>query len=79
MICQHCGNLIIHSPYRAENKLFCCEHCFLKARDECARQNDSCTLLAEILVNALDLRQHVWNAFQTCCLSHAGFSTTIYQ
>ncbi|MCK5189978.1 MAG: HD domain-containing protein [Methylococcales bacterium] len=58
MICQHCGKQITQQTYRADNKLFCCEHCFLKARDTCARQEDSYTLLAEILVNALDLREH---------------------
>lgn len=58
MICQHCGKQIVHQPFKADNKIFCCEHCFLKARDPCARQEDHYTLLAETLVNALDLREH---------------------
>ena len=58
MICQHCGKKVTLQPYIINEKVYCCEHCYLKTREEYARQEDSYTLLAETLVNALDLREH---------------------
>jgi len=58
MNCEHCGKHITHQAFKADNKCYCCEHCFLKARDTCARQEDPYTILAETLVSALDLREH---------------------
>lgn len=58
MVCRHCGKKITHQPYAINHSIYCCEHCFLKARDTYARQEDTYTLLAEVLVNALDLREH---------------------
>lgn len=56
--CQHCGKLIAHQPYTVMGKTYCSEHCLLKTRDVCARQEDMFNLLAETLVSALDLREH---------------------
>ena len=58
MNCHHCGKHITQQAFKADNKCYCCEHCFLKARDTCARQEDPYTILAETLVSALDLREH---------------------
>jgi len=58
MICHHCETDITHQPYIIDNKAYCCENCYLKEKDVYARQNDSYTLFAEVLVNALDLREH---------------------
>lgn len=58
MICQHCWKKITLQPYLINENVYCCEHCYLKAREEYARQEDPYTLLAETLVNALDLREH---------------------
>jgi HD-GYP domain-containing protein (c-di-GMP phosphodiesterase class II) len=56
--CLHCGKLIVQQPYMAGGKTYCSEHCLLKTRDVCARQQDMFNLLAETLVQALDLREH---------------------
>lgn len=56
--CQHCGKLIAQQSYMAGGKTYCSEHCLLKTRDVCARQEDMFNLLAETLVSALDLREH---------------------
>ena len=56
--CRHCGNLIAKQPYNSAGDTYCSEHCFLKTRDTCARQEDMFNLLAETLVSALDLREH---------------------
>lgn len=56
--CQHCRKLIAQQPYMAGGKTYCSEHCLLKTRDVCARQEDMFNLLAETLVSALDLREH---------------------
>nr|WP_305909019.1 hypothetical protein [Methylomarinum sp. Ch1-1]MDP4521893.1 hypothetical protein [Methylomarinum sp. Ch1-1] len=58
MNCQHCGTEITTQPYVINERTYCCEHCYLKTRDEYARQNDPYAVLTEILVNALDLREH---------------------
>lgn len=56
--CRHCGSLIAKRPYTSGGDPYCSEHCFLKTRDTCARQEDMFNLLAETLVSALDLREH---------------------
>jgi len=56
--CQHCGKLIAQQPFVSKGKTYCSEHCLLKTRDVCARQEDMFNLLAETLVSALDLREH---------------------
>ncbi|MGR9099160.1 MAG: HD-GYP domain-containing protein [Gammaproteobacteria bacterium] len=58
MRCGHCGKTITSRPYLINERTYCCERCYLMARDEYARQNDPYTALAEVLVNALDLREH---------------------
>lgn len=58
MHCQHCGKNITTKPYFINEQTYCCEHCYLKARDEFAVHNDPYTVLVETLVNALDLREH---------------------
>lgn len=57
-LCAVCGTRITARPYARQRQGYCCEPCFLKARDAYARQDDTCTLLAEALVGALDLREH---------------------
>lgn len=56
--CQHCGKLLERQPYISVGTTYCSEHCFLKTIDVCASQEDMFNLLAETLVNALDLREH---------------------
>jgi HD-GYP domain-containing protein (c-di-GMP phosphodiesterase class II) len=56
--CRHCGKVIVRQPYVSTGNTYCSEHCFLKTRDACGRQEDTYTLLAETLVSALDLREH---------------------
>lgn len=56
--CQHCGKLLEKPPYISTGATYCSEHCFLKTRDVCARQEDMFNLLAETLVSALDLLEH---------------------
>lgn len=56
--CQHCGMRIEGQPYLSQGKTYCSEHCLLKTRDACARQEDMFNLLAQTLVKALDLREH---------------------
>jgi HD-GYP domain-containing protein (c-di-GMP phosphodiesterase class II) len=57
--CRHCGSPIAKQPYiSVNNNIYCSEHCFLKTRDACARQEDMFNLLAETLASALDLREH---------------------
>lgn len=56
--CQHCGKLLERQPYISVDATYCSEHCFLKTIDVCASQEDMFNLLAETLVNALDLREH---------------------
>lgn len=58
MLCQHCGKVIKEQPYLINEQTYCCEHCYLKARDEYANHKDPYTVLVETLVNALDLREH---------------------
>ncbi|MGR9072154.1 MAG: HD-GYP domain-containing protein [Gammaproteobacteria bacterium] len=58
MRCGHCGKTITSRPYLINDRTYCCESCYLMARDEYARQKDPYTVLAEVLVNALDLREH---------------------
>ncbi len=58
MNCHHCGKKVGRESCSSHTRTFCCEHCFLMDRDEYARQRDSYTLFAEVLVNALDLREH---------------------
>lgn len=55
--CQYCGKLIERRSYISMGNTYCSEHCFLRTRDACARQEDMLTLLAETLVSALDLRE----------------------
>jgi len=56
--CSVCGSLIEDELQDKHGQDYCCEHCFLKAKEAYARQNDACTQLAETLVSALDLREH---------------------
>ncbi len=56
--CSVCGASIQDGLYAKQERGYCCEHCFLKAREAYARQNEACTQLAETLVSALDLREH---------------------
>lgn len=56
--CSICGMQIKTKPYAKQQEGYCCESCFLKAREIYARQTDAFTLLAETLVSALDLREH---------------------
>lgn len=58
VFCQHCGKLIAKQPYLASGNTYCSEHCLLKSREVCARQEDMFNLLADTLVSALDLREH---------------------
>ncbi|PTQ89925.1 HD domain-containing protein [Nitrosomonas nitrosa] len=58
VFCQHCGKLIAQQPFVSKGKTYCSEHCLLKIKDVCARQEDMFSLLAETLVSALDLREH---------------------
>lgn len=58
VFCQHCGKLIAQQPFVYKDKTYCSEHCLLKTRDICYVQEDMFNLLAETLVNALDLREH---------------------
>jgi HD-GYP domain-containing protein (c-di-GMP phosphodiesterase class II) len=60
-ICRHCGMPITGSLYAREHDEFCCEGCFLAAHTHRVLPivgDDASFALAEVLVAALDAREH---------------------
>jgi len=58
MICFKCGHKITHHPYIVGNKIFCCENCSFEDQKIHIEQGSANTVFAEVLVHALDLREH---------------------
>ena len=57
--CRHCGSAIAGAPFALERDGYCCEGCYLAARRRHALPGDETQLaLAEVLVCALDAREH---------------------
>jgi HD-GYP domain-containing protein (c-di-GMP phosphodiesterase class II) len=59
--CRHCGIPITGAPHVREDDAFCCENCFLAARRRHVLhpgEDESQSALSEVLVAALDAREH---------------------
>jgi HD-GYP domain-containing protein (c-di-GMP phosphodiesterase class II) len=59
--CRYCGMAIGGAPYTREDEAYCCEGCYLSTRLRnglVLRQEDAQSALAEVLVAALDAREH---------------------
>lgn len=60
-VCHHCGVPIADAPHARERDAYCCERCFLDAqtrRTIAQPADDAPFVLAEVLVAALDAREH---------------------